>query len=187
MRVARTFAFLDLCGFTAYTEEHGDSAAVAVLAQLRSALRAEAELRGVRVTKWLGDGAMLSGVEPLEVVACVVSVRDTIVAEGNPLALRAGVCEGMVIMFEGDDYIGGPVNTAARLCDAAAPGQVLVEASCPVPEDRDRPAIPRPGVLLPSIARVVETVEVAPLPPPAAPPAPEDGGEPVPVRTRRPA
>jgi hypothetical protein len=28
-------------------------------------------------------------------------------------------------MFEGDDYIGRATNVAARLCDAAAPGQTL--------------------------------------------------------------
>jgi class 3 adenylate cyclase len=35
---------------------------------------------------------------------------------------------GEVILFEGDDYIGSPVNLAARLCDGAHPGEVLVEA-----------------------------------------------------------
>ncbi len=32
-------------------------------------------------------------------------------------------------MFEGDDYIGTAVNTAARLCDAAVAGQILVAAA----------------------------------------------------------
>jgi adenylate cyclase len=34
-----------------------------------------------------------------------------------------------VILFEGDDYIGRPVNLAARLCDEAEPHQLLVTAS----------------------------------------------------------
>ena len=33
-------------------------------------------------------------------------------------------------MFEGDDYIGEPVNLAAKLCAVAQPGQIL--ASCEV-------------------------------------------------------
>jgi class 3 adenylate cyclase len=32
------------------------------------------------------------------------------------------------ILFEGDDYIGGPVNLAARLCDAAGPRELLATA-----------------------------------------------------------
>jgi adenylate cyclase len=125
MRVRRTFCFLDLCGFTSFTDELGDQEAVAVLGHLRAVLRAEAENRGVRVTKWLGDGAMLSGVDATAVIGCAVVVRD-IVQTGGRLALRGGICEGDVIMFEGDDYIGAAVNVAARLCARAAPGQLLL-------------------------------------------------------------
>jgi class 3 adenylate cyclase len=125
MRVQRTFAFLDLCGFTAFTDEYGDAQAVTVLGQLRAVLRAQAENDGVRVTKWLGDGAMLSGVDAESVVACAAEVRDRLHRDGR-LAVRGGICEGQVIMFEGDDYIGAAVNVAARLCARAAPGQLLV-------------------------------------------------------------
>src|SRR5213596_2113200 len=54
VRVERTFAFLDLCGFTAYTDAEGDDAAVTVLSTLRALVRDRAAERGVRVTKWLG-------------------------------------------------------------------------------------------------------------------------------------
>ena len=42
-----------------------------------------------------------------------------------------------MILFEGDDYIGGPVNLAARLCDIAAPREVLAcaELAASVPAD----------------------------------------------------
>ena len=50
-------------------------------------------------------------------------------ARGCALPLRGGVAAGRVILFEGDDYIGRPVNLAARLCDEAEPHQLLVTAS----------------------------------------------------------
>jgi class 3 adenylate cyclase len=128
MRVVRCFAFLDLCGFTEFTETHGDEEAVAVLSQLRVAVRAAAERHGVRVTKWLGDGAMLSGVEASGVIACVLEVRESVSRHGE-LQLRGGIGHGPVIMFEGDDYIGSVVNVAARLCDGAEPGQLLMTGS----------------------------------------------------------
>jgi adenylate cyclase len=128
MRVIRTFAFLDLCGFTAYTEARGDEAAVAVLAELRALLRAETASRGVRVTKWLGDGVMLSGTDASPVLQCSAEVRDAVAAL-SPLPLRGGLSEGPVIMFEGDDYIGAAANVAARLCRAARPNQLLAEAA----------------------------------------------------------
>jgi class 3 adenylate cyclase len=41
------------------------------------------------------------------------------------LPVRAGVAWGRVILFEGDDYTGGAVNLASRLCDLAQPFEVL--------------------------------------------------------------
>jgi hypothetical protein len=41
------------------------------------------------------------------------------------LPVRAGMASGPVIMFEGDDYIGYPVNVAARLCAQAQPHELL--------------------------------------------------------------
>jgi hypothetical protein len=39
--------------------------------------------------------------------------------------IHAGVAGGTVLLFEGDDYIGRSVNLAARLCEAAAPSEIL--------------------------------------------------------------
>src|SRR5689334_9439809 len=55
-RVGRTFAFLDLCGFTDFVDAHGDDDAVDELRTLRATVREIAPLCGVRVDKWLGDG-----------------------------------------------------------------------------------------------------------------------------------
>jgi len=43
----------------------------------------------------------------------------------QPLALRGGVAQDQVLIFDGDDYIGRPTNLAARLCQAARPGELL--------------------------------------------------------------
>lgn len=124
MRVERCFAFVDLSGFTAFTEHYGDERTVAVLTSFRGRVREIAARRGVRVTKWLGDGAMLSSADTSAVVAMVVELEDR-VPGAVPLGIRAGLATGAVIMFEGDDYIGRPANVAARLCDAASNGEIL--------------------------------------------------------------
>jgi len=126
VRVTRTFAFLDLSGFTAYNARYGDDQATQVLSQLRSAVRNAAERRGVRLAKWLGDGAMLSGLDPKTVLACALEAQYNLrEQEGCALPLRAGICQGKVIMFEGDDYLGVAVNQASKLCDEAQAGEVL--------------------------------------------------------------
>ena len=75
MRVRRTFAFLDLSGFTALTESEGDEHAVAVLAVFRAALRDICSRRAVRIAKWLGDGAMLVSVETMPLVAAALETK----------------------------------------------------------------------------------------------------------------
>jgi class 3 adenylate cyclase len=61
-QVIRTFAFLDLCGFTSYTDAHGPVAAYDLLVQFRALVREIAAKRGVRVAKWIGDGVLLVGI-----------------------------------------------------------------------------------------------------------------------------
>jgi len=123
-RVTRTFAFIDLCGFTDFCDSHGDDAAVGELVKLRASVRAAAPLFGVRVDKWLGDGVMLVGVDVEPIVASVVAVCNQMTEVGE-LPMRAGVATGPVIILEGDDYVGKAVNTAARLCDRADAGMIL--------------------------------------------------------------
>ena len=58
-RFERTFAFVDLSGFTTFTDRWGDKAAVEVLNDFRFLVRTVASRKGIRIAKWLGDGAML--------------------------------------------------------------------------------------------------------------------------------
>lgn len=120
----RSFAFVDLCGFTDFADSHGDDAAVAELTVLRATVREFASRFGVRVDKWLGDGVMLVGVDPEPLMEAVVTVEARSRRRGH-LLLRAGLATGAVILLEGADYVGRSVNLAARLCDRAEPGQVL--------------------------------------------------------------
>jgi adenylate cyclase len=127
VRVPRTFAFVDLSGFTRFTDLHGDDEAVAVLTQFRTAVRSIASDIGVRVAKWLGDGAMLVSVEGPALVQAVMEL-DEVFSDDGLLPVRAGIASGGVILFEGDDYTGGAVNLASRLCDLAQPFEVLTTA-----------------------------------------------------------
>ena len=123
VRVRRSFCFVDLSGFTAMTEASGDEQAVAVLTGFRAAVRDTCSRRGVRIAKWLGDGAMLVSVETTPVVAAALELLHR-TAEIR-VAVRFGITTGRVILLEGDDYIGHSVNVAARLCDIAGANEVL--------------------------------------------------------------
>jgi len=156
MRVQRSFGFLDLSGFTALTEAEGDEEAVAVVSSFRSLVRQVCSRRGVRIAKWLGDGAMLVSVDGFPLVATALELQHA--TEGLEVSthLRCGLSSGAVILLEGDDYIGHAVNLAARLCDLA-PAQVVLAAETIVGD------LPKWGVVLSQEVTAVRGLE-RPLP-----------------------
>jgi class 3 adenylate cyclase len=97
---------------------------VAELIALRTTVRAVTSRAGVRVDKWLGDGVMLVGVDSEPLVEAVVTISSRHARRGR-LSLRAGIAGGLVILLEGDDYVGNAVNLAARLSDRAGPDEIL--------------------------------------------------------------
>jgi class 3 adenylate cyclase len=134
VRVQRSFAFVDVSWFTALTEQEGDERAVVVLAAFRSLLRDICSRRGVRIAKWLGDGAMLVCVNTRPLLETVLELHHVVdeVSGPHPVAtvsIRTGITSGDVILMEGDDYVGHCVNVASRLCDLAAPGEALAAPS----------------------------------------------------------
>ena len=132
VRVHRSFAFVDVSGFTALTELEGDERAVEVLTAFRSLLREICSRRGVRIAKWLGDGVMLVCVETPPLLATILELHFVVANVPGPaesLSIRSGVTSGYVILMEGDDYIGHCVNVAARLCDLADGGEALASPS----------------------------------------------------------
>jgi class 3 adenylate cyclase len=121
--VERAFVFVDLCGFTEFMASNGEHAAVEALTEFRNLSREIATRRGVRIAKWLGDGAMLIGTDTGPAIA---AAGELIARYGDAaLALRGGIADGWALLFDGDDYIGRPVNFSARLCQAARPGELL--------------------------------------------------------------
>ena len=126
MRVPRTFAFVDLSGFTNYTAAYGDDAAGRILSAFRSLVREIASERGVRIAKWLGDGCMMVSVDQQAAITFALDLERRSAEVCAPLSLRVGLAPGYALLFDGDDYIGSAVNMASRLCDIAGPFDVLM-------------------------------------------------------------
>ena len=119
VRVHRSFAFVDVSGFTALTELEGDERAVDVLTAFRALLRDICARRGVRIAKWLGDGVMLVCVTTRPLLETILELHYVVSVVSGPVetvSIRSGLTAGEVILMEGDDYIGHSVNVAARAC-----------------------------------------------------------------------
>ncbi len=158
-RVQRTFAFVDVSGFTAFTDREGDAAAVELLETIRGSIRRLASVHGVRIAKWLGDGAMIVGVEPEPAIEAVVDMIEAN-REVTSMPLRAGVASGGVILFEGDDHIGQAVNLAARLSDLAGPDQILAPAEMMTSLLVNTRAVPHGEHSVPGIATPLQLVRL---------------------------
>ena len=123
--IEATFAFVDLAGFTAMTEAHGDSEAVAIVRAFRD--RALEVLRpGDELVKTIGDAVMLRFPTPdAAVVALRELLRRELVVRDAVLLPRAGAHHGPAVVVDGDFY-GAAVNLAARVAGQARGGQLLV-------------------------------------------------------------
>lgn len=118
-----TVIFVDLAGFTALTEAHGDQHA-ADLADALTDLARTALSDGDQLVKSIGDAVLLTSATPRAAVHLVTTmVRDSH-RNQDFLDLRAGLHHGPVIHRRGDVF-GATVNVAARVAGMATAGQVL--------------------------------------------------------------
>lgn len=138
----QTIVFVDLSGYTSATEEAGDRQAAEQAGRLVGIAQDLCARYGGRLVKSLGDGVMLRFPEARGAVKATLGLMVAADAGGLP-PVRAGMAAGAVIQRDGD-YFGRIVNLAARLTDAAAPGQILATAELAAavedPEIAFRPA-----------------------------------------------
>ncbi|HEY6462362.1 MAG TPA: adenylate/guanylate cyclase domain-containing protein [Polyangiaceae bacterium] len=126
-RIAATFGFVDLAGFTALTEEHGDFDAADVATRF-AALAREALGPGDRLIKTIGDAVLVTSPDPAAALDLVERLLVAAVAEKKLPALRAGLHHGAAIERDGDVF-GAAVNLASRVAAEAYAGEVLATAA----------------------------------------------------------
>jgi len=116
--------FIDLAGFTALTAAHGDESAADVIDRfegiVRSALPDDAEF-----VKSIGDEAMLAFADPSSALEAAHAIYSHCVGTSGFPIPRGGAFHGSAVVRSGD-YLGGTVNTAARIAAEARSGQFLV-------------------------------------------------------------
>jgi class 3 adenylate cyclase len=115
-------AFIDLEGFTAFTAKEGDESASRLLAEHQRAVGPIVRSRGGRTVKHLGDGLLLTFLNP---EAGVLAGLELVEAQRKPLRLRVGLHLGDVLVMRHHDVVGHVVNVAARVAESARGGEVL--------------------------------------------------------------
>ncbi|GFG55124.1 hypothetical protein MAGR_65650 [Mycolicibacterium agri] len=138
--------FADLTGFTELTRRLTPFELSNFLAEFAGAVSDMVHTDGGRVVKFIGDEVMWVSSTPAQLVRVALDLVDHPQAREVSLQVRAGLGFGEVLAV-GGDYFGTPVNLAARLVTAAAPGQILVSSDVrdQVP---DLPAVPQEPLTL---------------------------------------
>jgi adenylate cyclase len=126
--VEATILFTDLVEFSSWVLEAGDELALELLRAVAAVVEPPIVHHGGHVVKRLGDGHMAVFGAPRAGVDAALAIQAGIgglrVGSHQP-RLRAGLHLGRPRKL-GGDYLGTDVNIAARVGDAAGPGEVLI-------------------------------------------------------------
>jgi len=118
--------FIDLTGFTRYTEEQGDIEALDVIENFVASVEATLP-REATIVKTIGDEVMVVSPDPLSLTEWAVDFLSRFEQRPQP---RVGIHYGDAVYRDGD-YFGGQVNLAHRIVNRALAGEVLVtDAVC---------------------------------------------------------
>ncbi len=117
--------FADLRGYSAFVEEHGDEAAVALLARYRRLVREVVASHAGAEIRTEGDSFYVVFPLASSAVRAGLAILDAARAADPRIDVGIGVQAGET--SEGDEGpIGSAVNIAARVCSQARPGELLV-------------------------------------------------------------
>lgn len=120
-----TVLFTDLVGSTALIDLFGEDGAHDMRLNHFELLRAAVSKHGGREIKGLGDGLMIIFTSATPALACAASMQRNVAGDGDGLGLRVGLHTGPLLR-EDNDFHGTTVIIAARLCDRAQSGQIVV-------------------------------------------------------------
>jgi class 3 adenylate cyclase/DNA-binding NarL/FixJ family response regulator len=167
-----TFLFTDVEGSTFLLEQLGPGYGI-VLEKHRTLINAAIASNGGRVVDCIGDEFFAAFPDARDAVAAAVDVQRRLGAEqwpqGAPLRVRIGVHSGRA-HTAGDGFVGLAVHHAARVCQTARGGEILVSDTVDVGGfdatdvgEHCLKGIPRPTRLLRIVAQGIQT-DFPPLP-----------------------
>ncbi len=123
-RVQMAFCFVDLTGFTRYTEEEGDEEALDLIERFVETVEATLPHEAM-IVKTIGDEVMIVSPDPTTLTEWAVGFLSMFPARPHP---RVGINFGRAV-YRDADYFGTDVNLTHRVVARALGGEVLVTAA----------------------------------------------------------
>jgi len=129
----RAIVFTDVCGSVAQTQELGDAGHMQLLEEHNTIVRSGLVTHDGREVKHTGDGIMAAFMSVVSAVAFAVEVQRRLHERNQsaaiPFGVSIGISAGEPVTDEHDDLFGAAVQLAARLCAAAASGDIAVSVA----------------------------------------------------------
>ncbi|OBI78121.1 adenylate/guanylate cyclase domain-containing protein [Mycobacterium asiaticum] len=125
-----TLVFTDLVGFSSWSLEAGDDAALTLLRQVARAVESPLLDAGGHIVKRMGDGIMAVFRRPDTAVKAVLHAEQaikTVEVEGYTPRMRVGIHTGRPQRL-GSDWLGVDVNIAARVMERATKGGIMISS-----------------------------------------------------------
>ena len=120
-RVQMAFCFVDLTGFTRYTEEEGDEEALDLVERFVETVEATLPAEAL-IVKTIGDEVMIVSPDPVTLTEWAVGFLTLFQERPQP---RVGIHYGRAVYRDGD-YFGTEVNLTHRVVARALGGEVMV-------------------------------------------------------------
>jgi class 3 adenylate cyclase len=125
----RTIFFTDIAHSTSLTQQLGDAGAMRILRRHDEIVRRALDRHGGSEVKHTGDGLMAAFPSVVGAIGSAVEIQQRLAEDeddvGVPMRVRIGMAAGEPVT-ERDDLFGATVQLAARLCERAEPGSILV-------------------------------------------------------------
>jgi adenylate cyclase len=121
--IEATFCFVDIAGYTALTDTHGELAAANLVDDFANLIRSSVEPLG-HLQSMVGDCAFFVFSDPIVAMNALSALYTSIADRQHFPVVRAGLHHGSALL-RGNRHFGSAVNIVARVTVQATGGQIL--------------------------------------------------------------
>jgi len=121
--IEATFCFVDIAGYTALTDTHGERAAADLVDDFADLIRTAVEPLG-HLQSLVGDCAFFVFSDPVVAKNALLALYSSIADRQNFPVVRAGLHHGAALI-RANRHFGSTINIAARVAAQATGGQIL--------------------------------------------------------------
>ena len=129
----RAVLVLDMSGFSLLTRRHGVIHYLSMVRRMQETVRPIVHDHEGSIVKFEADNGFAVFPDPESAIRAAIEMnrvsdrQNAEVSEEYGIHLSCGIDHGRILLIEGRDFFGDPVNTASKLGeDLADPGEILV-------------------------------------------------------------